>query len=70
MWQAFARHFLKNVISFKSLLYLREIRVIITKEETGSESLSKLPKGKWVVREKERPGFETTTKPRNFRYIT
>lgn len=40
----------KNVISFKPSHYLNEIGIIITEEETGSESLSKPPKGCWVVR--------------------
>lgn len=49
---------LTNVISFKPSHYLSEIGNIITEDETGSESLSKLPKGWWVVSKEDEPAFK------------
>lgn len=53
---------LTNVISFKPSHYLSEIGNIITEDETGSESLSKLPKGWWVVSKEDEPAFKKKKK--------
>ena len=55
----------KNVISLKPSQYLSEMRIVIPKDEMGSENLSIPPKGSQVVREEDETGFGKKKKRNN-----
>ena len=56
----------KNVISLKPSQYLSEMRIVIPKDEMGSENLSIPPKGSQVVREEDETGFGKKKKKKQY----